>query len=73
MSHPAALYHKAGSPLEVTTRSTPTPGPNEILIEVHSIAVNPIDYYQRDYGLPPVVSPAVLGSDVAGKIVSHGK
>jgi NADPH:quinone reductase-like Zn-dependent oxidoreductase len=72
MSHSAALFHKPGSRLEITSRPTPTPGPKEILIEVHSIALNPIDHYVRDYGMPPVCSPAVLGSDIAGVIISIG-
>lgn len=32
-----------------------------------------IDYYQRDNHFPPIAySPAVLGSDVAGRIISSG-
>ncbi|EGP90053.1 unnamed protein product [Zymoseptoria tritici ST99CH_3D1] len=72
-THEAAALLSVGRPLEVIQRITPEPGPNEILIEVKAIAVNPVDYYMRDNGFPPVpVLPAVLGEDVAGIVVKHG-
>ncbi|KAL8960313.1 MAG: hypothetical protein Q9183_005483, partial [Haloplaca sp. 2 TL-2023] len=72
-THPAALFTAVGSPLSVSDRPTPTPSPNEILIETKAIAVNPEDFYQRDLGMPPTPSfPAVLGEDVAGVVVSCG-
>lgn len=58
--------------MEVTSRPTPTPGPNEILVEVKSIALNPVDYYQRDMGFLISSYPAVLGSDVAGTVIATG-
>ena len=71
--HLAAILPSKGSALEVTHRPPPTPGPAELLIEVKSIALNPVDYYQRDYGFPPLTSyPSVLGSDIAGTVVSAG-
>ena len=70
--HLAAILTSKGSPLEVTHRPTPTPGPDELLIEVKSIALNPIDYYQRDFGFAIETYPAVPGSDVAGVILSAG-
>lgn len=71
--HQAAVIPQKGGPLSVVNRSTPEPGPNEILIEVKAIAVNPVDYSQRDNGFPPVpVYPAVVGSDVAGFVAKVG-
>jgi D-arabinose 1-dehydrogenase-like Zn-dependent alcohol dehydrogenase len=71
--HLAAISPSKGSTLEVTNRPTPTPGPNKLLIEVKSIALNPIDFYQRDYGFPPITHyPAVLGSDIACTVISAG-
>jgi NADPH:quinone reductase-like Zn-dependent oxidoreductase len=71
--HLAAISPAKGVPLEVTHRPTPTPGPNELLIEVKAIALNPIDHYQRDFGMPPITHyPAVLGSDIGGIVVSAG-
>ncbi|KAL8765207.1 MAG: hypothetical protein Q9209_007640 [Squamulea sp. 1 TL-2023] len=71
--HQAAILPLAGSSLTVVDRDTPEPGPNEVLIETKAIAVNPVDYYQRDLGKPPIpFYPAVLGEDVAGFVVKAG-
>ena len=76
MSHQhlaAILPSKAAGVLQVQERTTPTPGPKDLLIHVKSIALNPIDHYQRDMGFPPLAHyPTVLGSDVAGTVVSAG-
>ncbi|MCJ1476280.1 hypothetical protein MMC13_004946 [Lambiella insularis] len=73
--HQAAPLPQKGGPLRVGDRATPEPGPNEILIEVKAVALNPVDHRQRDFGMPPVPSyPAVVGCDVAGlvnKVGSH--
>ncbi|KAJ7033718.1 putative zinc binding dehydrogenase [Mycena alexandri] len=72
-THHAAILPQKGSPFSVELRDTPEPGPNEVLIEVKAVALNPVDYFQRDHGLPPVpIYPAVLGSDAAGIVVKVG-
>ena len=69
----AILPSKAAGVLDITHRATPTPGPDDLLIEVKSIALNPIDYYQRDHGFPPLDHyPTILGSDVGGTVLSAG-
>ncbi|EKG12758.1 Alcohol dehydrogenase superfamily zinc-containing [Macrophomina phaseolina MS6] len=70
--HLAAVLPSAGSALQVQYRPTPTPGPNDLLIAVKSIALNPVDYNMRDYGFNIASYPAVLGSDVSGTIISAG-
>ena len=71
--HQAAVCNTPGTTLSLVNRDTPSPGPNEILIQTKAIAVNPVDYYQRDKGMPPVpIFPAVLGSDVAGVVAKVG-
>jgi NADPH:quinone reductase-like Zn-dependent oxidoreductase len=71
--HQAAVLPSAGSVLSIIDRNTPEPGPDEVLIETKAIAVNPVDYYQRDFGKPPTpFYPAVLGVDVAGLVVKVG-
>jgi len=70
--HPALILPSKGSPLELTHRPTPSPGPHDLLIAVKSIALNPVDYYQRDHGFPPINYPAILGSDIAGTVLSAG-
>ncbi|MCJ1318506.1 hypothetical protein MMC15_003836 [Xylographa vitiligo] len=72
-NHQAAVLAQKGARLSVVDRATPEPGPNEVLIEVKAVALNPVDWYQRDLGFPPVPSyPAVIGSDVAGIVAKVG-
>lgn len=72
-THQAAILPQKGGPLSVQERTTPEPGPGEILIEVKAVALNLVDYFQRDFGMPPVpVYPAVVGSDTAGIIKKIG-
>ena len=71
--HQAAILPQKGGPFSVGDPATPEPGPNEVLIEVKAVALNPVDCFQRDYGMPPVpIYPAVIGSDVAGFVVKAG-
>lgn len=71
--HLSALLPSKNSRLVLGYRSTPTPGPNELLIEVKAVAANPSDYYSRDFGFPPIeIFPMVLGSDVAGIVLQAG-
>ncbi|EXJ82266.1 hypothetical protein A1O3_06079 [Capronia epimyces CBS 606.96] len=71
--HQAAILPQKGGPLSVGERTTPEPGPNEVLIQVKAVALNPVDYYQRDFGIPPVpVYPAVLGCDTSGIVAKLG-
>ncbi|KAL3471852.1 chaperonin 10-like protein [Aspergillus californicus] len=73
MSHLAAVLTEKGSRLVVQSRQTPEPGPNELLIQVKAIAVNPVDCAQRDLGFPPISSyPTIIGIDVAGVVVKAG-
>lgn len=73
MSHLAAISPSKGAPLQVVSRTTPKPGPHDLIVEVHSIALNPIDVYQRDLAFPPLAGfPSVLGSDIGGVIVAAG-
>ena len=68
----ATLSSKEAGRLSVESRPTPTPGPDEILVDVKSIALNPIDYYMRDKGFALHTYPAVIGSDIAGTVIASG-
>ncbi|KAF8588676.1 zinc-binding oxidoreductase-like protein CipB [Ramaria rubella] len=70
--HLAAILPSKGSALKVTYRPTPTPGPHDLLIEVKSIALNPIDVYQRERGFAIASYPAISGSDVGGIVLAIG-
>lgn len=72
-SHQAAVLMTKGGPFICGPRATSEPGPNEVLVEVKAVALNPVDYAQRDFGFPPVpVYPAVVGSDTAGVVTKIG-
>jgi hypothetical protein len=70
--HQAAILPSKGHALEIGLRPTPTPGPDDLLIEVKSIALNPIDHYMRDMGFVIASYPAIVGSDIAGVVLSAG-
>ncbi|KAL8803615.1 MAG: hypothetical protein Q9200_006138 [Gallowayella weberi] len=70
--HRATILESKGSPIIIVNRPTPTPGPDEVLVEVKSIALNPIDYYMRDFGFAIDSYPAVVGSDIGGTIIATG-
>ncbi|KAL2353325.1 hypothetical protein BJ546DRAFT_950673 [Cryomyces antarcticus] len=63
---------RKGSALIVTHRPAPGPGPNELLIEVKCIALNPIDWKQRGSGFAVASYPTIVGSDLAGTVLSIG-
>nr|XP_001396801.2 alcohol dehydrogenase [Aspergillus niger CBS 513.88] len=71
-THLAALLPSKSSPFTLTTRPTPTPGPNELLIAVKSIALNPADTIMRDTGLFIPSYPTVLGFDLSGLVLEVG-
>ena len=78
MSAPVVNHHEAivqnakGTTLVLTSRQTPIPGMNDVLIKVNSIALNPVDHIQRDKGFHVARYPTVLGFDIAGTIHSVG-
>lgn len=45
------------------TVTVPTPGPNELLVKVHAVAINPTDFKHSDILAPP---HAIIGCDYAG-------
>src|SRR5688572_25517050 len=61
--------------------ATPSPDDNEVLIKVHAVSINDWDYGKMDGGslfnrlFSGLVKPKheILGSDIAGTVVSTGK
>lgn len=49
------------------------PGPGEILVEVHSTALNPVDWIVRDFDILIAKYPAIGGYDAAGIIKQVGE
>ena len=47
----------------------PEPGPGQVLVRVHAVALNPIDLYIRSGMVPmPLAFPYVIGCDLAGTV-----
>lgn len=72
-THLAAVALAKGDPFVVQTRPTPRPGPDELLIEVKSVALNPADRLMRDQGLFIPTYPTVIGFDIAGLVLEVGE
>lgn len=51
----------------------PTPAEHEVLIKVHAVGLNPVDYKIVESGINAWQYPHVLGLDVAGEIISVGQ
>lgn len=55
------------------TVATPQPGPTEILVEVHAVGINPVDWKSRASGSFDLWGdPVILGWDVSGVVVATG-
>ena len=71
----AAFFREHGGPevMEYGERPEPTPGPNEVLVQVKATALNRLDKWVRD-GWPGLKLnlPHVGGSDAAGVVVATG-
>lgn len=63
IDHPEALFE--------IDLPEPQPGPQDLLVRVEAISVNPVDYKVRQ--LMPADSPRVLGWDAVGEVVSVGQ
>ncbi|KAF4335850.1 zinc-binding alcohol dehydrogenase domain protein [Fusarium beomiforme] len=69
----AAVNPAALAPLEVRPVETPTPGPGDILIKNHLIAVNPIELSITRRDLFKSQYPCVIGSSFGGEVIAVGK
>lgn len=54
------------------TVPVPTPGPNDLLVEVRAVSVNPIDIKLRN-GAGTPEQPLILGFDAVGTVVAVGE
>lgn len=58
----AALLPGLGQDLILQERPISSPGPGQVLIRNHSVAVNPVDWKQQAMGFMVDSYPKVLGS-----------
>lgn len=53
--------------------AVPTPTRNEVLIKIHAVSLNPVDWKIRAHGLYVKTFPAVIGADIAGEVIAVGE
>lgn len=51
----------------------PKPGKDEVLLKIHSSALNPVDWKLSKYDFLGEQYPAIRGSDIAGEVVELGE
>ncbi len=73
----AVRFHAYGDPsvLQLEDVPDPSPGPDEVLLDVHAAGINPLDWKIRSGTLAqmmPLALPFTLGWDVAGVVRSVG-
>ena len=70
----AVRYHEHGDPsvLQVDDLNRPTPGPNEVLLEIRAASVNAVDTRFRAGTYGSVSLPAIPGGDAAGIVREVG-
>lgn len=69
----ALVIDKKQGKMALTTVDVPKPGPNDILIRIQSVGLNPLDWKIHKLGIYRETYPAVLGSDIAGDVVEVGE
>ncbi|KAF2149684.1 GroES-like protein [Myriangium duriaei CBS 260.36] len=73
MQHNKAAYIPSqGHHLEVRDAPYVKPGPDDVIIENHAVAINPVDWKQQDHGIFIDSYPSIFGCDVSGIVVEVG-
>ena len=74
----AVVLHEYGPPknLKYEDFEDPKPGPGEVLVRVHAVSLNPVDWKMRSGAAKnhfPVEFPGIIGRDVAGLVQALGE
>ena len=72
----AVVVERPGGPeqLRLVEVPPPTPGPDEVVVEVEAVGVNPVDLGNRtDPSWAGLRAPYVLGYELAGRVVETGE
>jgi NADPH:quinone reductase-like Zn-dependent oxidoreductase len=74
----AVVLHEYGPPSKLIYEdfADPTPARGEVLVRVHAVSLNPIDWKMRSGAAKerfPLTFPAILGRDVAGIVSQLGE
>jgi len=74
MKMQAAVFERAGKPLEIRTVDVPRPGPGQLLIKVHRCGICGSDLHLTDtHGRWQVPAGTVLGHEFSGEVVELGE
>ena len=73
LTNKAAWLDGKGEKLRVGPADVGKPGPGEVLVKNHAIAVNPVDWVRQDVGMMVRSWPTLLGIDLAGEVVEVGQ
>jgi NADPH:quinone reductase-like Zn-dependent oxidoreductase len=70
----AVRFHQHGGPevLRYEEVPTPQPGPGEVLVALRAAALNHLDLFVRDGGVPKTPLPHIGGADGAGVVAANG-
>ncbi|GHA54906.1 NADP-dependent oxidoreductase [Pontibacter akesuensis] len=74
----AYILQEPGAPqnLQLQEIDTPTPKPNEVLVKVRAISINPVDTKVREgkalYNSLKEENPIIVGWDISGEVVAVG-
>lgn len=73
LTNTATWLDAAGKPLRIGPAADPSSdlGPEDIIIKVRAVAINPVDAYQQSIGILVDEFPFIGGIDVAGDIVRN--
>jgi NADPH:quinone reductase-like Zn-dependent oxidoreductase len=73
MQQKALLIPTPKADFVLESHDVPSPGKDEVLIKIMSVALNPMYYKQREYDVLVDEYPAVLGGDMAGVVEEVGE
>lgn len=75
MSQQKALFLQTpiNGEFHVGTRAVPKPGPGQLLVKIHAIGLNPLEWKIRAFKLYVETYPAILGVDSAGTVEEVGE
>jgi propanol-preferring alcohol dehydrogenase len=68
----AAVLEKQGTPLKLLEVPRPTPGPDQVLLQVHTCGVCRTDLHILDGELQQPKLPLILGHQIVGTVVAMG-
>lgn len=58
--------------LAIRAADMPKPGPHEVVVKNHAVAINPLDWKTQDEGSYVDKFPTIIGTDIAGEVYDVG-